>query len=244
MTQPSAPFSKPANSPTQSDLLTLEEVVNAVPTTLKNSITQNYVDKLNGITTDEIIRDNIQRNFISYTAILKEGKFKTEDYLYAVAYVSFKLMGYTDKDAWVKTFPDRYTKLVAQGIPDKTIASYVSIYKKGKLVNLIMEQSLVPSWVLNQHMFQEALNVQFDLMKNADSEKVRTEAANSLLTHLKKPEAAKNAVTINMNEQDQQGMSALADALNNLASSQRQAIVNGSMKTIDVASTRLVREGE
>ncbi|MCF8861606.1 putative terminase small subunit [Agrobacterium phage OLIVR2] len=242
MSVPSAPFSSPIPV-TDEDLLTLEEVKSAVPTTLRASITQDYVDKLNGITTDPIVRDHIQRNFVSYTAVLKEGKFKTDDYLAAVAFVSFKLMGYTDKDSYAKTFPDRYTALVANGTPEKTISSYVSIYKKGKLVNLILEQSLVPSWVLNQHMYQEALNVQFELMRSADSEKVRTEAANSLLTHLKKPEAAKG-ININLGEQDQQGMAALTQAITQLAQTQKTAIEMGTMKTIDVAASRLVHAEE
>lgn len=240
MSVPSAPFSNLPAPIDQDKFLTIDQVRASVPTTLKPSITQEYVDKLNAISTDELTREHIQKNFISYTAVLKDGKFKTEDYLYAVSFVSFKLMGYSDKDAWIKTFPDRYTNCVAQGLPEKQIASYVSIYKKGKLVNLIMEQSLVPSWVLNQHMFQEALNTQFDLMKNAESEKVRTEAANSLLTHLKKPEAAKNAVNINLSDSDNKGMAALTQAMTELAHAQRQSIMNGTMKTIDVASTRLV----
>jgi hypothetical protein len=237
MTEPSAPFSTKPDLP--QNLITIDQVKAAVPTTLKSSITQAFVDKINAISTDDNIREIIRDNFTSYTAVLKDGKFKTEDYLYAVSFVSFKLMGYTDKESWIKTFPDRYTKLVAAGKPEKEIASYIAIYKKGKLVNLILEQSLVPSWVLNQHMYQEALNVQFDLMKNADSEKVRTEAANSILTHLKKPETIKGQLQINMSESDQQGMRALTDALTSLAQGQRQAIQMGTMKTIEVAATRL-----
>lgn len=246
MTNPSAPFlalTQPAKS-VPDDFLTLDQVKAAVPTTLKSSITQDYVDKLNAISNDDIIRENIQKNFISYTGIMKDGKFKTDDYLYAVTYVSFKMMGYTDKDAWCKTFPDRYTRLVAKGTTEKEISSYISIYKKGKLVNLIMEQTLVPTWVLNNHMFQEALNVQFDLMKNAESEKVRTEAANSLLTHLKKPEAAKNAVNFNISDRDQQGMAALTQAITELANTQRTAIAGGTMKTIDVAAMKLINSEE
>lgn len=240
MSNPSAPFSTVPAPINPDKFLTVDQVKMAVPTTLRSSITQEYVDKLNAISADELTREHIQRNFISYTAVLKDGKFKTEDYLYAVSFVSFKLMGYSDKDSWIKTFPDRYTNCVAQGLPEKQIASYVSIYKKGKLVNLIMEQTLVPSWVLNQHMFQEALNTQFDLMKNAESEKVRTEAANSLLTHLKKPEAAKNSVNINLSDSDNKGMAALTAAMKQLAETQRNAIAVGNMKTIDVAAHRLV----
>ncbi|WP_211259246.1 hypothetical protein, partial [Dyella japonica] len=46
--------------------------------------------------------------------------------------------------------------------------------------------------IVNQDLFQEALNHQAWLMKNATSEKVQCGAANSILTHLQKP---KDAVT-------------------------------------------------
>ena len=61
-------------------------------------------------------------------------------------------------------------------------------YNKNKLVNLILEQSMIPSWVLNQDMYQKALNVQCELMLTANSEKV-SDAANSILTHLKPPQS-------------------------------------------------------
>lgn len=240
MSTPTAPFSSlAAPVPATGAHLTIEDVKGAVPANIKNSITQDYVDKLNAVTNDPIMRDHIQRNFVSYTGVMKEGKFKVEDYLSAVSYVSFKLMGMTDKDAYIKTFPDRYTALIAQGVPEKTISSYVSIYKKGKLVNLILEQTMTPAWVLNQHLFQEALNVQASLMRDAESEKVRTEAANSLLTHLKRPEAVKGGLTINMGDEEKKGLSALTNALEQLAKGQQQAIATGAMKTIDVAATPL-----
>lgn len=242
MSTPSAPFSSPVPV-TQDDLLTVEQVKTAVPSSIRAAITQDYVDKLNAVSTDPVIRDHIQKNFVSYTSILSEGKFKTEDYLNAVTYVSFKLMGYTDKDSYAKTFPARYLQLAQNNTPDKTIASYVSIYKKGKLVNLILEQSLVPSWVLNQHMHQEALNVQYDLMKTAVSEKVRTEAANSLLTHLKKPEAVKGVPSLNMGDEDRKGMAALTDAITALANQQKNAIAGGNAKVIDIAAMPLFTKG-
>lgn len=215
--------------------LTLEQVQTAVPKALKGSVTQGLVDTLNTVTTDPLMIENIQKNFLTYADILKEGKFKTEEYINAVIFVSFKIMDYSDKDAYAKTFPDRIVALTARGASSKDISAYVSAFKKGKLVSLIMEQTLVPTWVLNQHMFQEALNTQYDLMKNADSEKVRTEAANSLLTHLKKPEVTKGS-NININIGESKIMSDLQQSLQDLASMQRDAIANGSMKTIDIAA--------
>lgn len=217
------------------DLLTVEQVGKAVPPHLKGAITQQLVDQVNNIVADPILAEQIRNNFISYSAVMKEGKFKIEDYLHAVVFVSYKLMGYSNKDAYCRTFPSRHANLVAKGTSDKDIAAYVAAYARGKLVNLIMEQSLVPTWVLNQHIFQEAINEQAWLMKNATSEKVRSDAANSLLTHLKKPEG--KDFQINMDMRETSGITELKNALKDMAEAQRDALTKGTnIKTITDAT--------
>lgn len=206
-------------------MLTKELVVRAVPANLKSSITDALVDKINNCVSDPIIAEQIRENFISYTTVLKDGKFKTEDYLHAVMYVSYKLLGQSNHDAYMRTFPDRYTELVAKGIPSKDIAAYVAAYNKGKLVNLVFEQSAIPTWVLNQDIYQQAINTQFELMRTATSEKVRTEAANSLLTHLKRPEAIKAQIDVNL--KDSSGMTELKAAMRELAGQQQERIAGG-----------------
>ena len=206
-------------------MLTKELVERAVPATLKSSITQELVDRVNASVADPIVAEQIRENFIHYVSVLKEGKFKTEDYLSAVMYVSFKLMGDSNGDAYMKTFPERYQDLLARGVSPKDRAAYVAAYARGKLVNLVLEQSMVPTYVLNQHMFQEALNTQYELMQTATSEKVRTEAANSILTHLKRPEVAKSQIDINL--KDSSGMTEMKEAMRKLASQQQLAIGQG-----------------
>jgi hypothetical protein len=222
-------------------LLTLDTVVKVVPANLKGSITQQLVDNLNNIAQDPIMADAIRDNFISYTGVLREGRFKTEDYLHAVMYVSYKLMGDSNQEAYVKTFPARYTALVAAGRTPKDIAAYVSMYNKGKLVNLILEQSLVPTHILNAHVFQQAINTQVELMTDVDvSPKVRSDAANSLLTHLKKPDAK---AELNINIGEQSGMNDLRAALEQLAAQQQQAISGGHATVKEIAHTPII-EGE
>ncbi len=217
-------------------MLTVNEVVQVLPAHLKTAATQSLVDKINGITTDPEIAENIRQNFISYTSVLKEGRFKTEDYLNAVAYVSYKIMGYTNQDSYRRTFKDRYAVLVAKGCTDKDISAYVAAYNKNKLVNLIYEQTLIPSHVLNQGIHQAAINTQADLMVNAMSEKVRTEAANSLLTHLKQPEKKKIELSIGMEESS--GMGELKDMLSSLAQ-QQQDLITAGVSTKSIAHQKL-----
>ena len=222
--------------------LTLESVKDAVPNHLRTSITQSMVDSLNTIASDPIMAENIRANFLGYSAILKDGRYKTEEYINAVVFVSFKLMGHTNLEAYTRTFPQRYANLVARGTSAKDIAGYVAAYNRGKLPNLIMEQSLVPTWVLNQDVFQLAINTQVDLMLNSNSDKVRTDAANSLLNHLKKPEVKEFQISMDTN--DSAGIKEMRTMLGQLAQQQKELIESGAMKTIDVAATRLVPKEE
>ena len=244
---PSSSGSKPqAQVPQQNQhgqhVYTVEDVKKAVPSHIRSNITQPLVDILNNIAADPLIAEDIRNNFVSYSAVLKEGKFKVEDYLNAVAYVSYKIMGNTNEESYAKTFPQRYSALIAKGTAKKDIASYVSAYNKGKLVNLILEQTLVPSWVLNQDLYQKAINVQADLMQNAQSEKVRAEAANSLLTHLGKPK--EGSFQISIGEVESSGMREMREMLREVAENQREAIGSGRMRTIDVAAQRIKAEDE
>lgn len=221
-------------------MLTRPDIERALPPSLKSAVTDSLVTAVNNIASDPLMAEQIRNNFISYTGVLKEGKFKTEDYLNAVAYVSYKLMGMSNQDAYMRTFPQRYQALLAKNTSSKDISAYVSSYNKNKLVNLILEQSLVPTWVLNQHLYQEALNVQADLMVNANSEKVRSDAANSILTHLKKPEGQN--FQINMDMRETSGLNELKESLRNLAEKQREMIESG-VETKFIAASPLI-EGE
>lgn len=220
--------------------LTVQQVQQALPPNLKTQVSQALVDQINQISADPLIAEQIRNNYISYTGVLKDGKFKTEDYLSAVAYVSYKLMGYSNQDAYFKTFPQRHANLVAKGSTSKDISAYVSAYNKGKLVNLIFEQTLVPTWVLNQDLHQKALNVQADLMVNANSELVRSNAANSILTHLAKPKEVGPLINLELNQNS--GMNELRDLLTQMAQKQRDLIASG-VPTKEIAEQKII-EGE
>ena len=215
-----------------------ELVIKAVPPNLKNAVSDDLVDRLNAITSDQILAEEVRNNFISYASVLREGKFKLEDYLNAVTYVSHRLNGDTQHDAYFKTFPSRYQNLMALGKTPKEISNYVAMFNKGKLVQKIQEQTLTPAWVMNQDMFQAALNTNYQIMMDDDvSPKVRVEAANSLLTHLQKPKEVTPAVNIDLRESS--GLSELKKALGQLATQQQQLIEQGG-STRDVAAQRII----
>lgn len=218
-------------------MLTKEEVEKALPANLKSAATQQLTDKVNQVVSDPLVAEQVRENFISYTHILQEGRFKTEDYLNAVVYVSYKLMGLSNKDAYAKTFPARFQSLVAAGKTEKDISAYVSMYAKNKLVNLILEQSLIPTHVLNQGIYQDAINQLAFLMKNARSEKVQADSAASLLSALQKPKEAAPAIQIDVKENS--GMEELKNLLGELAKKQLDAI-NAGVETREIAAQPLI----
>jgi hypothetical protein len=220
------------------DDLTVEQVSKALPPNLKGAATPAFVDLVNTIVSDPVVAEQVRNNFISYTKVLQEGKFKTEDYLHAVVYVSYRLMNMSQQDSYFRTFPQRYQALTAKGTSAKDISAYVSAYARGKLVNLIMEQTLVPTWVLNQDIYQRAINTQAELMLDATvAPLVRTQAANSILTHLAKPKEAGPLVNIDMRETS--GMNELKDMLGKLAQQQRTMIGQG-VTTQEIASQKII----
>jgi hypothetical protein len=218
-------------------MLTLDQLKDALPEHLRKDAKQELLDKVNLASVDPMAAEAIRENFISYSSVLQDGRYKMEDYLNAVSYVSFKLMRYNNQDAYMRAFPQRYQNLVAQGKTAKEISAYVSHYNGNKLVNAILEQSVIPSWVLNQDVYQEAIKTQFELMQTASSEKVRCDAADSILNHLKKPETKK--VEIDLGVKSNTGIASLTDMMAKLAEQQRDLIAGG-VSTSTVALQRLV----
>ena len=223
-------------------ILTIEQFRMALPDKVKKSVNQELIDSINNVLIDPEMLESYRDNLVSYTKVMADGRFKVPEYVNAVRYVSHKLMGCTNIEAYTKTFPDKYTRFVANGVQAKDIASYVTAYNKSKLVNLIFEQTLIPSYVLNQDMYQRALNVQADLMVNAKSEKVRCDAANSLLTQLKMPEVTKVELDIGIKEDS--SINVLRQATLELARQQRLSMEAGQMTAEGVAHSKLTIDVE
>lgn len=222
--------------------LTIDQFKTALPDKVKKSINQELIDKINTTLADPDAYEAYRDNLLSYTKVMADGRFKIENYVDAVRYVSHKLMGCSNIEAYTKTFPDKYQRFVQQGVQAKDIASYVTAYNKSKLVNLIFEQTLIPSYVLNQDLYQKALNVQAELMVSAHSEKVRSDAANSLLTHLKMPETQKVELEIGVKEDS--SIAALRATTLELARQQRLMMESGAMNAQQVAHGKLVLDIE
>lgn len=238
--QPTIPqaVATPMTSPQS---FTLEQVSQALPAQFRGKIDQDLVDELNKSVTDPEFARMLRDNMVSYTSVLKEGRFKIGDYLSAVAYVSYKLMGESDREAYVKTFPDRYLDMVSRNVSSKDIASYIAAYNRGLLVNKILQQTMIPTWVLNQDVYQNAINVQASLMvdQNVRAD-VRQKAADSILNHLKRPEASR--VELSITERTNPQMEDFREQMREMVANQQKLIRQGEMSPRDVAHQELIKK--
>ena len=223
---------------TDDEVLSVDALKAIMPKRQKHNITQHFVDELNKLVVDPEAREGFRENIMGYSSILGDPNIKLNTYVQAVKYVSYKMLGYSNQDSWIKTFPARYQRCVDAGKDAGFIRATVANYNRNKTVCTIIEQSMVPSWVVNQDMFQRALNTQCELMIGADSEKVRTEAANSLLVHLKQPETSKLTLDVNVKQDD--SIRELRDATLELVKAQKEAIASGANTAEEIAASKLI----
>lgn len=220
--------------------LTVDQFKLALPDKVKKSINQELIDQINQTLSDPDMYENYRENLLSYTKVMADGRFKIHEYVNAVKYVSHKLMGCSNIEAYSKTFPDKIVRFQSNGVSPKDIASYVTAYNKSKLVNLIFEQTLIPVHVLNQDMYQRALNIQMELAMNAKSEKVRSDAANSIMVQLRPPEIKK--VELEIATKEDSSIAQLRATTLELARQQRLMLEAGAMNAQQIAHSRIISE--
>lgn len=202
---------------------------------LVQSTTENINNLIQG--TDPEFRTNFRDNLLGFNSVMQTGKYKVSDYVNAVKFVCHRMGGNSFADAYQKTFPERYDKLIAEGKSPKAISSYVSAYSNNKLVTLLLEQAAVPVHLLNADIFQEAINESAKLMRDAKSELVRQKAADSLMNHLKPPETAKVSLDVTIGQSDV--LDELRDVSRELARAQVQAVQDKRQSVLAVAHSKL-----
>lgn len=218
--------------------LTLDQFKSALPESLRKTVSQQLIDQVNKTLSEPEMYEQYRDNLLSYGKVMKDGRWTVQEYLSAVKYVSHKLMGATNIEAYSKTFPEKIVRFTAQNVQSKDIASYVTAYNKSKLVNQLMEQTMIPVHVLNQDLHQKAINNLADLMMNAGSEKVRVEASIGLIAATKTPEIKKVELDIGVKEDS--SIAQLRAATMDLARQQKELMTAGVVTAQEIAHQRVV----
>ena len=190
----------------------------------RNWASQELVTTLNNLETDGA--DLVRENWLTHANVLREGTYSLDQYTTAIKYVSLKQMGHTNQQAYSIALADRYQELVAKGYDDQRISSHVSAYHKGALVQKLLAQSTVPLYMLYQDEAHKAIKTLVQVMTEPNASfKTRAEAADKLLAHIKRPEAAKIELEVSQKASD--GMNELTTMMRDLAQKQLKAIEEG-----------------
>ena len=219
------------------DHLTKEQLYGALPDKrFRKHITDEVVAVINS-EPDSELRRVFRDNALTYASVLSTGKHSLAAYVNAVKYVSLRLMGDKASTAYSKVFPDRYQNLIDKGSSASYIASFADNYGKNALITKIMEQTMVPTHILNAGVYQEAINVQADLMHTAKSELVRQKAAESLISNLTAPTTAKVEIDIGYSNDLVDELRATTKAL---AQQQLRMILNGQSSAKEIAHSDII----
>jgi hypothetical protein len=216
--------------------LTLAQLQASMPKKFRHNVTEDMIKFVNATEGDEF-RDVYKENLLGFSDVMQLGRYGMTEYLNAVKFVSYKLLGDSNTIAYAKVFPDRYQRLVDKNTPMKTISSFSTTYNKGALVHKILERTLVPVHILNMDVHQEAINIQAELMRDAKSETVRQKAAECLIMQLKAPETAKIEVDVNYNNDSIDELRATTRAL---AQQQLKLIQSGAVTAEDMAHSDII----
>ena len=85
--------------------LTVEQLRAALPDKVRKSVTPQLLSQIQQTLSDPEMWETYRDNLLTYGQVMADGKFKVEQYINAVKYVSYKLAGLTSYDAYSKTFP-------------------------------------------------------------------------------------------------------------------------------------------
>jgi len=219
------------------DHLTKDMLEGAMPDKrFRKHITDDVVNVINS-EPDSELRRVFRDNTLTYASVLATGKHSLAAYVNAVKFVSLKLMGDKASTAYSKVFPDRYQKLVDQGSTASYIASFADNYSKTGLITKILEQTMVPTHILNAGIYQTAINTQAELMTTAKSEMVRQKAAECLITNLTAPATAKVEIDVSYNDTT---VSDLREITRALAAQQLKMIMSGQSSAKEIAHSDII----
>lgn len=224
------------------DTVTPEEIKRIYPVKVNPTVLQRATDIINASVQDMdyVLAKEFRDNVFGFIDIIKESKHRVafEDYVNACKFVTFKMAGNTDIRAYALTFPDRVRRMEREKVPNSHLYQYANLYAKNKTVVEVMTKVMIPTHVLYQDIFHKAVKTQAELMQTAKSEKVRADAANSLMTHLKTPEIKKAELQVNVGSTG--AIDQLSEALANLSGKQSEMLSQGKYSLQDIREATII----
>lgn len=241
-----APVSVDMLVPKQVQEVTVEQLRNIYPKKVNDTVLANCANKINEYlgSMNSIEKGIYKDNVFTFLDILADSNNRVgiDKYLNAVKFCMYKMQGNTDVRSYSMTFPDKIQKMANEKIPNSYLYAYAQAYAKSKLVVQIMTKMMIPAHIQFQDIFTKAVMVQASIMDDDTvSPKVRSDAANSLMTHLKQPEIKQMELQVNTSDTGG-AIDKLTEALQALTGKQRELILEGEYTVSDIAKITVFSE--
>lgn len=219
------------------DDLTIEMVRRILPKSVRGNVTEEHIELINQLAAGDMT-ETFKNNILGFGKVMEEGKYKISQYINATRFVSYKMLGSNNIEAYTKVFPERYQNMLMGNYTERQIAGVCSVYNKGSLVTKIFEQTLVPTHIVNADLHQKAINQLAFLMMNARSEKVQSDSASKLVDALKMPETTKIELDVGLKED--KSIQELRQTTMDLVAQQRLMIKAGAKTVEEIAHSKLL----
>lgn len=219
---------------------TKEQLQRLLPRNKKHLANENILALLRDPLDSSHISEFITDNFINYTDLLKDSTtYGLKDYINAIKFASFRMLGDTWVDCYKKTFPDRYDEHFADGKTLEALRARADGFSRTKLVQSILERGYIAPYLLNQPLFQQALNVAGKIMLDEKvSAMARVQAAKTVLEYTKAPEIQKLQMEVGIKASDD--LMQLEDTMNKLADVVYTGIQNGKLTSKEVIESTII----
>lgn len=232
--------------PKKVEKISPETIKMLYPVKLSATVLDRYTNLMNECidSIGEGMEEFVKENIVGFLDIMKERNTNSiEEYLNAVKFITYKQAGDTNVKAYAKVFPDKIKRMAQEKIPQAYLGNYAGIYAKSKLVTKMQAMLMLPSHIMYQDVFHNAVKVQAEIMNDPDvSPKVRSDAANSLMTHLKQPEIKQ--MELQIGTKNEGAIAELTEALNALSGKQRELILEGKYTTKELREAEIIEVQE
>ncbi len=175
--------------------------------------------------------EEFAEQLVTFSSVLKNGRYKAEGYIKAVQYASYRQMNFSMTKSYRMTFPDRCFRDGAPK-PTGTVEALSSIYDKTAIVQGILSQMQIPLHIMMMSERVRAANVLAHLMLHAENERVQMESADKLLNHINVPETMK--VELDVGFKADETLVSLNDKLDALANYAQAKIMSKGLTPLEV----------
>ena len=177
--------------------------------------------------------EEFAEQLVTFSNVLKNGRYKTSHYIKAVQYATYRQMDMSMTESYKRTYPERCFNSEGEPKPSGTINALASLYDKTAIVQGILSQMQIPLHIMMMAERVKAANVLANLMINASSEKVQMESADKLLNHISIPETMKMELDVGFKTDDT--LKELNDTLNKIA-----GVAQDRMKAGYITATEVI----